>query len=68
MRCAVLPVSRFRVERLLIFDRHVGGMGMAAAAAPRFTALLQHALQLVTECPCQEDKGCPNCIQHTDCK
>jgi len=36
-------------------------------AKPIFTNLLQKALELVRACPCSDEKGCPNCIQHVAC-
>ncbi len=103
--------TRYRPERLLLFDKLPGGIGLAqqaggppacsapAAAAPAaarcharqgrrtpltpgcppvprwrlqaaplFALLLEAAAQLVAECDCSEEKGCPSCIQHLDCK
>ncbi|KXZ56975.1 hypothetical protein GPECTOR_1g880 [Gonium pectorale] len=52
--------TRYRIERLLMYDRHRGGgVGLAAAAAPRFRQLLRAAYRRVTECPCPYAAGCP---------
>eukprot|EP00890_Picochlorum_soloecismus_P000885 jgi/Picsp_1/1798/NSC_05266-R1_atp-dependent rna helicase len=59
--------TRYKPERLLIFDRHPGGIGLCQAAQPIFTDLVQKSLELVRACPCSDDKGCPNCIQHVAC-
>ncbi|KAK9816796.1 hypothetical protein WJX72_005198 [[Myrmecia] bisecta] len=59
--------TRFRPERLLLYDKHPGGIGLAAQACPLFGELMQKALELLHNCPCQSDSGCPSCIQHTDC-
>ncbi|KAL6746607.1 hypothetical protein V8C86DRAFT_1481591 [Haematococcus lacustris] len=60
--------TRYRPERLLIFDKLPGGIGIALQAAPLFPKLLQRALDLVRGCPCTYEKGCPACVQHLDCK
>ncbi|KAK9795209.1 hypothetical protein WJX73_000198 [Symbiochloris irregularis] len=59
--------SRFRPERLLLYDKHPGGIGLASQACPIFGALMQKALELVTACTCASDSGCPSCIQNADC-
>lgn len=40
---------------------------MYVQAQPIFTNLIQKALELVRACPCSDDKGCPNCVQHVAC-
>ncbi|WIA32171.1 hypothetical protein OEZ86_003020 [Tetradesmus obliquus] len=60
--------TRFRPERLLLYDKHPGGIGLAAQATPLFPELLQQALELVQRCACRYVKGCPCCVQHLDCK
>jgi ATP-dependent helicase YprA (DUF1998 family) len=65
--CAGPPGSRPRPERLCLFDKHPGGIGLAAAAAAAFPALLRDALALVAGCDCDGGGGCPNCIQHAGC-
>lgn len=52
----------------MLYDKqHAGGVGLAAQAAPLFHLLIEHALRLVAECACDEPKGCPCCIHHSDC-
>ncbi|GIL86775.1 hypothetical protein Vretifemale_15010 [Volvox reticuliferus] len=60
--------ARYRVERLLVYDKHRGGMGLSVAAAPLFPALLERAHRLVSECSCHYAKGCPQCVQHLECR
>lgn len=60
--------TRFRPERLLLYDKHPGGIGLAAQATPLFPELLRRALELLLGCPCTAAKGCPGCAQHLDCK
>ncbi|GIL51561.1 hypothetical protein Vafri_7530, partial [Volvox africanus] len=60
--------ARYRVERLLVYDKHRGGMGLSVAAAPLFPALLERAHRLVSECSCPYAKGCPQCVQHLECR
>ena len=58
--------QRFRIERLLLYDKQqAGGIGLCAQAAPMFRVLLGKALQLVEGCRCL--RGCPSCIWHTHC-
>jgi hypothetical protein len=67
--------SRYRPERLLLYDALPGGLGLCAHAAPLFPLLLRRALALVERCDCSSDaeaeaegKGCPRCVQHQDCR
>ncbi|KAK9842388.1 hypothetical protein WJX84_006352, partial [Apatococcus fuscideae] len=59
--------TRYRPERLLVYDKHPGGIGLAAQACPLFGPLMQRALEVIKDCKCISDSGCPACIQHTDC-
>ncbi len=59
--------TRFRPERLLVFDKHPGGIGLAGQAHAAFGELLELALELVRGCGCAGDHGCPACVQHTGC-
>ncbi len=60
--------TRFRPDRLLLYDKQPGGTGLAAQATPLFPELLRRAVELVEECPCTNARGCPSCTQHLDCK
>lgn len=60
--------TRYKPERILIYDKHPGGIGLAEAAQPLFTDILGKAHELIASCDCTDDcAGCPGCIQHTDC-
>ncbi|KAG7666576.1 hypothetical protein KSW81_000350 [Nannochloris sp. 'desiccata'] len=60
--------TRYKPERILIYDKHPGGgIGLAKAACGRFTDLLQRALSMISTCSCTFSGGCPGCIQHTNC-
>lgn len=37
-------------------------------ATPLWPELLRRALDLVEECPCAYQRGCPGCVQHLECK
>lgn len=50
---------------IAIFDRHPGGMGLAAAAFQSLEDLLERSLDAVTRCSCAE--GCPGCIHSGRC-
>lgn len=59
--------TRFRPERLLVFDKHPGGIGLAQQAHAAFGELLELALELVRGCDCAGAWGCPACVQHGGC-
>lgn len=59
--------TRYRPERLLLYDGQPGGVGLAAQAAPLFPQLVKRALDLVKGCDCSDPNGCPGCIFSTDC-
>ncbi|KAK9819572.1 hypothetical protein WJX81_002582 [Elliptochloris bilobata] len=59
--------TRFRPERLLVFDKHPGGIGLAQQAHAVFGELLELALELVHSCNCAGMWGCPACVQHSGC-
>jgi ATP-dependent helicase YprA (DUF1998 family) len=58
--------TRFRVDRLLLYDRQgAGGVGLSAQAAPMFHLLLIRAFETISGCVCEA--GCPSCIHHAEC-
>lgn len=59
--------TRYRPERILVFDKHPGGVGLSTRVGSIFSDLLERALELVSECPCTGEAGCPACIQYTGC-
>jgi DEAD/DEAH box helicase domain-containing protein len=50
---------------VFIYDGHPGGIGIAHAGFDAFERLVQDALRLISECPCQS--GCPSCVQSPKC-
>lgn len=44
-----------------------GGIGLAGLACPMFGVLLSRAYELVKDCPCNLENGCPGCVQHAKC-
>lgn len=50
---------------IFIYDGHPGGIGIARRGFDCFERLVDDALGLVSECPC--DEGCPSCIQSPKC-
>ncbi|KAF5838688.1 hypothetical protein DUNSADRAFT_2383 [Dunaliella salina] len=60
--------TRYRPERIIIYDNQAGGIGIAQMAAPLFPQIMDRALSLVEECICAEVKGCPSCCQHLHCR
>lgn len=57
--------TRARPLRFVVYDKHVGGIGIAAGAFLVADQLLGAALRLVESCPC--DDGCPGCIHDLRC-
>ncbi|KAH9329442.1 hypothetical protein KI387_001550, partial [Taxus chinensis] len=55
--CANPHDSRYFPERLLLFDRHCGSIGIAPQARPLFPELLQAALELLVKCECSAGTG-----------
>ena len=49
--------GHYRPRRLLIYDRHPGGVGIARQAAPIFMELLRAAVELVEGCGCGDGVG-----------
>jgi DEAD/DEAH box helicase domain-containing protein len=45
---------------IFIYDRYPKGLGFAEKAHERLEEILQAALYLVQECPCED--GCPSCV------
>ena len=54
-------------SRLLLYDKHAGGLGVCDELYCKRSQLLQRALELLTSCPCgagsnAETHGCPSCL------
>ncbi|TVU33680.1 hypothetical protein EJB05_25513, partial [Eragrostis curvula] len=54
-------------HRILLYDKHPGGIGLASQVKLLFGELLVAALELVSTCSCTNSDGCPNCIQSFAC-
>ncbi|XP_043813361.1 uncharacterized ATP-dependent helicase YprA isoform X3 [Manihot esculenta] len=59
--------TRYYPERILVYDQHPGGTGVAMQIQPYFTELLYAALELLTSCRCSGITGCPSCVQSMAC-
>ncbi|KAI4978789.1 hypothetical protein ZWY2020_015542 [Hordeum vulgare] len=55
-------------DRILMYDKHPGGIGLAAQARMLFGDLLAVALELVSACGCGNSDGCPNCVLSFACR
>ncbi|XP_048537809.1 uncharacterized ATP-dependent helicase YprA-like [Triticum urartu] len=55
-------------DRILLYDKHPGGIGLAAQARTLFGDLLAAALELVLACGGGNSDGCPNCVQSFACR
>ena len=67
VECVNENETRWKPERLLIYDRQPGGTGISAQVQPLFGNILRAAYELVNQCPCEEESGCPNCVHHGEC-
>uniref|UniRef100_A0A0E0LN37 Helicase C-terminal domain-containing protein n=1 Tax=Oryza punctata TaxID=4537 RepID=A0A0E0LN37_ORYPU len=65
--CANPHETRGIPDRILLYDKHPGGIGIALQIKSLFGQLLLAALELVSECNCTSSAGCPNCIQTLTC-
>jgi DEAD/DEAH box helicase domain-containing protein len=45
---------------ILIYDKIPGGIGLSQRLFEQHQTLIQGALEMVSECPCQD--GCPACV------
>ncbi len=52
------------VSGIYAWDNFPGGIGLAEGLSQRMDSLLKAALELITDCPCQE--GCPSCVGAKD--
>jgi ATP-dependent helicase YprA (DUF1998 family) len=59
--------TRYKPERLLLFEKYPGGIGLCENLHPIFHKLILSALELVQSCPCTSPQGCPGCVQSTVC-
>jgi DEAD/DEAH box helicase domain-containing protein len=50
---------------VIVYEGHVGGVGIARQAYREFEAWTADAERLLAECPC--DAGCPSCVQSPKC-
>jgi DEAD/DEAH box helicase domain-containing protein len=50
---------------IIVYEGHVGGVGIARRAFLEFEAWAADAERLLRECPCQS--GCPSCVQSPKC-
>jgi len=50
---------------IFIYDGHPGGVGITRTGYHAFERLVDDALRLIQECPC--DSGCPSCVQSPKC-
>jgi len=54
-------------HRVLIYDKHQGGVGIAARARALFPELIALALSIASACSCGRVDGCPRCVQRLTC-
>ncbi|MDD4615196.1 MAG: DUF1998 domain-containing protein, partial [Caldisericia bacterium] len=54
-------------SRIFIYDGFLGGIGLSEKGYSLISTLLESALDLVQECSCDAEDGCPACIQSPKC-
>lgn len=60
MECLSVDVLTRFDPTLYLYDTIPGGMGLASQLYDLFGELLQHATQMLRDCPCED--GCPTCV------
>jgi len=55
----------FKMPTIFIYDGYEGGVGLTKRVYDVLEKWLGKALQVVSECPC--DEGCPSCVQDPQC-
>ena len=58
---------RYAPVRILLYDRHLGGVGIASRAAKILPELVRDAIDIVSSCECERTDGCPRCVQRKSC-
>ena len=58
---------RYAPLRFLLYDRHLGGVGIASRASELFPELIRDALDIINACECERIDGCPGCVQRKSC-
>ncbi|KAL6848507.1 hypothetical protein ACP4OV_021801 [Aristida adscensionis] len=67
-QCAYPQQTCAAPDRILLYDKHPGGIGLASQVKLLFGELLIAALELISTCSCTNNfDGCPNCIQSFAC-
>ena len=66
--CPSVYQVRARPLRLVVFDAHPGGIGVAERIFARAGDLVRTARNLVKACACELENGCPSCVLDTNCK
>jgi len=46
---------------IFIYDGAIGGNGASKALFDRFERVLERSMNIIKECPCQNQSGCPRC-------
>ena len=46
---------------IFVYDSAIGGNGASKALYDRFEKALERSMQIVKECPCKNEAGCPRC-------
>jgi DEAD/DEAH box helicase domain-containing protein len=52
---------------IYIYDNVHGGIGLSQAGYTAFSDLVNRAYELIHDCSCEGESGCPNCVQSSRC-
>ena len=52
---------------IFIYDGAIGGSGASKVLYDRFEQALERSLNIIKECPCQNESGCPRCTLSYRC-
>ncbi len=60
-------VSEYSSPRIYIYEGIEGGIGYSEKAFKKFENIVLRAYEVISNCDCEEDSGCPSCIQSPKC-
>jgi DEAD/DEAH box helicase domain-containing protein len=66
--CIYPGETRSRNARLMFYERHEHGVGLAEQVFAVMERLLILTLEHVQSCPCDDWRGCPKCVQSPFCR
>ncbi|GAB5362793.1 hypothetical protein AAMO2058_000829100 [Amorphochlora amoebiformis] len=65
--CPNIKETVRRPNRLLVYERHKGGLGVSEMGCLLMPELLYLAAHAIRGCTCRDVLGCPQCVQSSSC-